>query len=552
MGSGLFAKASALLGFAALSVSFATPALAADQTIAPSAPVAANGASNPFADVPANSWAYQAIDQLHADGLIEGYPDGYFKGNRPLTRYEIAVLTQRVADKLEADLADASKAAKVNSDDIVLVRRLLDTYGADLAEVKQNLAKTQAQTEANTAQLNRAQIHVGYILRPGDYSRSSVIVNNTTGAEIGNGVGALAGASVSPGGFNNYTDGSSTHGTGYQILRLGITGQLDPRTSYNVRLSNTYLFDSTASTTGATGNALTAPAFQGTSTGTASTLNLDYANIQYKWNKHYTLTAGRYIAKNSPVGLLYSDYFNGAMGDYTNKKWDAQLGYSFNSAAQSNLAGNTGTGGVNLKPGQTVFAHTDYKFNKSFQGGLGYVVDVNSNYGSTAFQSPAAPGTSVVLKPQNNGSINAEYKVNKKIALQGELSRHFGKDPTTGNQYIQPYAFWGKGFYGNTSAAINHNYGEVGYITAGVNGLSAHSSTFGQGDDYQQFYLNNLDGYHVAYAGVHHYFSDNARVGLVYQRSALNSGVNLPTTVPGFRVTKDQGQALFLETVLQF
>ena len=186
------------------------PTLAADTATAPSATVASSGSQNPFADVPANSWAYQAIDQLHADGLIEGYPDGYFKGNRPLTRYEIAVLTQRVADKLEADLADASKAAKVNSDDIVLVRRLLDTYGADLAEVKQNLARTQHQTEENTKQLERAQIHVGYILRPGEYSQRSVIVNNATGLEVANGSTPSAGPIVNPAGANPYTDGHTT------------------------------------------------------------------------------------------------------------------------------------------------------------------------------------------------------------------------------------------------------------------------------------------------------------------------------------------------------
>lgn len=547
MGSRLFAKASALLGFAALSVSLvATPALAADKSTAQNASVAANGSSNPFADVPANSWAYQAVDQLHADGLIEGYPDGYFKGNRPLTRYEIAVLTQRVADKLEADLADASKAAKVNSDDIVLVRRLLDTYGADLAEVKHNLAKTQAQADANTAQLKRAQIHVGYILRPGEFNRRSVILNNATNLEVANGSGPIpAGARVGPGpgGSNTFTDGHSTHGTGYQILRLGLTGQLDERTSYAVRLSNTYLFDSTASlSTSTTGGALGV---------TNSTLNLDYANIQYAFNPKTTLTAGRYIAKNSPIGLLWSDYFNGAMIDYNHKGWNGQLGYSFNSAATSNPNGNAGAA-TNLKPGQTIFAHAGYNVNKTVDLGASYVLDLNSNYGAYAFATPGGALNNVVLKPQSSASINAGYKVNHKLDLQGELARHLGKDPISGNTYTQPMSFWGKAFYGNTSAAINHNYGELGYIVSGVNGLSQHSSTFGQGDDYQQFYLQNLDGYHVFYAGVHHYISDNARIGLVYQRAALNPGVNLPDITGTNRVTSDQGQALFLETVLQF
>jgi hypothetical protein len=541
MGSGFFAKASALLSFAALSASLTTPALAA------------TGNGNTFADVPPSNWAYQAIDQLHNDGLIEGYPDGYFKGHRPLTRYEIAVLTQRVVDKLEADLADASKAAKVNSDDIVLVRRLLDTYGADLAEVKKKLAHTEAQTQANTDQLRRAQIHVGYILRPGEFSTRSV-VRNAAGVEVP-GATALAGPGVSPGGPNVYNDGHSTHGTGYQILRLGLSGQIDSRTSYNVRLSNSYIFDSANSTSGATLNGQPSSTINQSS---ASTLNLDYANIQYAVNDKMTLTGGRYIAKNSSIGLLYDDYFNGAMIDYAHKHWTGQLGYSFNTAAQSNANGNAGNFGntVNFKPGQSIFAHAAYKINKMSKIGASYVLDMNSNYGATAFESPAATPASVVLKPQSNGSIDGQLRISQKIELQGELARHFGKDPNTGNQYNQPYAFWGKAFYGNTSAAINHNYGELGYIVSGVNGLSAHSETYGQGDDYQQFYLNNLDGYHTFYAGVHHYFSDNARVGLVYQRAAMNPGVTLPivNTNGAFAgsVSSSQGQALFLETVLQF
>ena len=47
-------------------------------------------AANPFSDVPMNHWAYDAVEQLAAKGILEGYPNGTFKGNRAMTRYEIA------------------------------------------------------------------------------------------------------------------------------------------------------------------------------------------------------------------------------------------------------------------------------------------------------------------------------------------------------------------------------------------------------------------------------------------------------------------------------
>ena len=55
-------------------------------------------AENPFSDVPLNHWAYDAVEQLSAKGILEGYPNGTFKGNRAMTRYEIAAMVARMMD----------------------------------------------------------------------------------------------------------------------------------------------------------------------------------------------------------------------------------------------------------------------------------------------------------------------------------------------------------------------------------------------------------------------------------------------------------------------
>ncbi len=47
-------------------------------------------AANPFSDVPAGHWAYQAISSLAQDGVVEGYGDGTYRGDRTITRYEMA------------------------------------------------------------------------------------------------------------------------------------------------------------------------------------------------------------------------------------------------------------------------------------------------------------------------------------------------------------------------------------------------------------------------------------------------------------------------------
>ena len=63
-------------------------------------------AANPFSDVPMNHWAYDAVEQLSAKGILEGYPNGTFKGNKSMTRYEIATMVARMMANGGASGAD--------------------------------------------------------------------------------------------------------------------------------------------------------------------------------------------------------------------------------------------------------------------------------------------------------------------------------------------------------------------------------------------------------------------------------------------------------------
>ena len=71
-------------------------------------------AANPFSDVTPDSWAYQAVSQLAAAGIVNGYPDGTFKGQNDITRYEMA---QMVAKAMaNQDRANAEQQAMINQD----------------------------------------------------------------------------------------------------------------------------------------------------------------------------------------------------------------------------------------------------------------------------------------------------------------------------------------------------------------------------------------------------------------------------------------------------
>jgi len=63
--------------------------------------VASVAFSATLVDVPSGHWAEDAVAKLVNSGLIEGYPDGTFKGERPMTRYEYAMVVARLVDKLD-------------------------------------------------------------------------------------------------------------------------------------------------------------------------------------------------------------------------------------------------------------------------------------------------------------------------------------------------------------------------------------------------------------------------------------------------------------------
>ena len=56
-------------------------------------------AANPFSDVPAGHWSLEAVEALADKGVLTGYPDGAFRGEEPVTRYEMAQATARLLAK---------------------------------------------------------------------------------------------------------------------------------------------------------------------------------------------------------------------------------------------------------------------------------------------------------------------------------------------------------------------------------------------------------------------------------------------------------------------
>ena len=94
-------------------------------------------ATNPFSDVPADHWAYDAVSQLAADGVIEGYGDDTFKGDKNITRYEMAQMVAKAMAKTNVsgnDKAIIDKLAAEFSDE-------LNNLGVRVANLEKNADK---------------------------------------------------------------------------------------------------------------------------------------------------------------------------------------------------------------------------------------------------------------------------------------------------------------------------------------------------------------------------------------------------------------------------
>ena len=99
---------------------------------------AAEGADS-FSDVPQGHWAYDALDYLAKDGVIDGMGDGTFQGNRTMTRYEMASIVAKAMQKGGLGVGDQAVLEKLEKE-----------YGSELATLsKQVNANTKAIKDLN-------------------------------------------------------------------------------------------------------------------------------------------------------------------------------------------------------------------------------------------------------------------------------------------------------------------------------------------------------------------------------------------------------------------
>ncbi|MBD2692728.1 iron uptake porin [Anabaena catenula] len=105
-----------------------------------------------FSDVQPTDWAFQALQSLvERYGCIAGYPNGTYRGNRALTRYEFAAGLNACLDRVNELIATAS-ADIINKQDLATLQRLQEEFSAELATLRGRVDALEARTselEAN-------------------------------------------------------------------------------------------------------------------------------------------------------------------------------------------------------------------------------------------------------------------------------------------------------------------------------------------------------------------------------------------------------------------
>lgn len=222
-------------------------------------------AANPFSDVPSSSWAYQSVSQLAQAGIVNGYPDGTFKGQNDITRYEMA---QMVAKAMaHQDKATAEQRAMIN--------KLADEFADELNSLG--------------VRVTNLENKVGNVKTTGDF-RVRYLKQD-----------------------NSQTSDKGTKDSKFDMrARIQFNAKIDANTIGTVRLS--------------TGNQEFGHSSSAKSE--SNDVYLDLASIQHNFGSKASVVAGRYLQYIGATTYWYGDHVDGAALKYNDKNFAFTGGYA--------------------------------------------------------------------------------------------------------------------------------------------------------------------------------------------------------------------------------
>ncbi len=393
-------------------------------------------AANPFSDVPADHWAYDAVSQLAKDGVIEGYGDSTFQGQSSITRYEMAQMVAKamaredqanaadkaMIDKLAAEFSDElnNLGVRVSSlekktDNVKFTGEARYRYESYRHDDNRNNAQKMLLRLEPTATINEHWAAKARI----DYNTDMNTSANNTGATVDRAwvQGKYDNLTVNLGKFPNFTNQGlimDERVSGAQVVFGKSFKTTITAGRYNLDTENTFK---------SAGNY--APFDYAASSGTANYQAITFAYPTGKWN----LAAGYHHLglkdwNNAKLYEQNGQTMNTAYGAESANIWEIGAGYKFNSSVGMQLAYAKNTQG-----------NLDGKFNKAYNIELDYKGAKAVNKGSFgAFVAYRYLGNTATISPtydaikngQKGWELGAQYAFAQNIL--GTVKYFTGKD----------------------------------------------------------------------------------------------------------------------------
>jgi len=413
-----------------------------------------------FSDVQPTDWAFQALQSLvERYGCIAGYPNGTFRGNRALTRYEFAAGLNACLDRVNELIATATSDL-VNKQDLATLQRLQEEFAAELATLRGRVDAL----EARTAELEANQ-----------FSTTTKLVGEaifSVSDAFGGNKAVRSGNSTTPLNSNTvFSDRvrlnlySSFTGTDQLQIRLqagntvnnsGVTGTNMTRLGYDINPSDNsvsidkinYAFN-----------------FKDAVRVKVDVSNSElYENVNV-FNPDFKSSGTGAISRYGRFSPIYRQGQNGAGLTVTlNPKGPISLsgaylaestnnGSIINAFGANNPAANNGL----FTGDNTMFGQLSFQPNKAFNLGLTYAHtylagnSTNSLFqgtGSTFANNPFVSGNNNGRIESNNYGVEATFQVSPKLALSG-WGGYTTADALSGPNAGQNADIW---YYGATVA----------------------------------------------------------------------------------------------------
>jgi hypothetical protein len=330
--------------------------------------------AQPFADVPTNHWAYDAIAELAAKGLIEGYPDGTFKGDRAMTRYEMAMVVARLLARIESIQVPSPTAPQVTKADLDAIQRLVNEFRAELAALGVRVTAIEEELNAIKARLDNVRMTGGLRFRED-------VVRSTSGTISGVGAGAATGTTLNGNPRTSSTSASTApfvNRPRYEF-KLGFDGSVAPDIHYIVGLESTGTYQIFNSSNYGVG----------TTNGAAASIDSAFLDWRNAWGIPLEIMLGRF-GNDTPCGGGCYPIQWGPFGLIMNDNGDT-------------WEDTTGDSGVNVADGLRVQLHVPSAADLQFEAVILRIIGSNG----TPF-NPVTPGSYIFGEDAYGGNASVQ------------------------------------------------------------------------------------------------------------------------------------------------